>query len=140
VKLLQNPENTQPGPSGTLFAPKPPEKIFQEVFIMLFAKVQDFMLTMATIIFLMGLITLGVGIIIVSSQAIGKNVKIIANQTVKLAQKGISEDVAGLVGNASNLLNALNQLVRSTTGIGIFLVITSLILFAATYGLLTQIH
>lgn len=107
---------------------------------MLYAKVQDFMLTMATIIFLMGLITLGVGIIIVSSQAIGKNVKIIANQTVKLAQKGISEDVAGLVGNASNLLNALNQLVRSTTGIGIFLVITSLILFAAAYGLLTQIH
>lgn len=101
---------------------------------------QDFYMTMAIALFVIGLITIVIGIFILTSQAIGKNVKVIANQTTKLAQKGISEDVSGLVGNASALLEALNQLVRSTAGIGIFLILISLVLFAGSYGLIYQLR
>ena len=101
---------------------------------------QELYTTMAIILFLIGLITIAIGIFILASQAIGKNVQIIANQTTKLAQKGISEDVSGLVGNASALLEALNQLVRSTAGIGIFLILISLVLFAGAYGLVYQVR
>jgi hypothetical protein len=97
------------------------------------------MITMAAILFVIGAITIGIGIYILTTQALSKNVQVIASQTTKLAQKAISDEVSGLVGNASALLEALNQLVRSTAGIGIFLVITSLILFAATYGLVSNL-
>jgi hypothetical protein len=50
-------------------------------------------------------------------------VKLLAEQTTHLAQKGIAEDVAGLVGNASDLLNSVNQMVRTQAGVGVFLVI-----------------
>jgi hypothetical protein len=106
----------------------------------MFTTAHEFLMTMATILFLIGLISIGIGIFILASQAVGKNVQIIANQTTKLAQKGISEDISGLVGNASALLEALNQLVRSTAGIGIFLIIISLVLFAGAYGLILQLR
>ncbi len=99
----------------------------------------EFVQTMATILFLMGLITLGTGIFILTRQAIGNSVRVIAEQTAKLAQKGIAEDVAGLVGNASALMNALNQMVRSSSGIGMILVGISFALMAASYGLVLQL-
>jgi hypothetical protein len=102
--------------------------------------ITDFMLTMAATLFIMGLIALGVGIYTLSSNAIGRNVRVIANQMTKLGQKGISEDVAGLVGNASSLLAGLNTLVRSSAGIGTLLIAISFILIAAAYGLLIQVR
>jgi ABC-type uncharacterized transport system permease subunit len=99
----------------------------------------EFTQTMAIVLFLMGLISLGTGIFILTRQAIGNNVRVIAEQTAKLAQKGIAEDVAGLVGNASSLLNALNQMVRSSSGIGMILVGISFILIGASYALVLQL-
>jgi hypothetical protein len=105
----------------------------------MFSSPDQFIMTMTTILFFSGLVNLVAGVVILTSQAISQNVKTIAAQVTKLAQKGISEDISGLVGNASSLLNAMNELVRSTAGIGIFLVVVSFILFAATYGLITII-
>lgn len=105
----------------------------------MFSSPQQFIMIMTGVLFFSGLVNLVIGVIILSSQAIGKNVKTIADQVTTLAQKGISEDISGLVGNASSLLNAMNQLVRSTAGIGIFLVVVSFVLFAASYGLITII-
>ena len=105
----------------------------------MFSTYTEFIQTMMTILFLLGLISFGTGIFILARQAIGNNVRVIAEQTAKLAQKGIAEDVAGLVGNASALLNALNQMVRSSSGIGIIMIGISFVMFAATYGLLLQL-
>jgi len=105
----------------------------------MFSSPYQFMMTMALVLFFCGLITIIVGILILSSQALGQNVKAIATQVTKLGQKGISEDISGLVGNASSLLNALDELVRSTAGIGIILVLISFILFAATYGVVLNL-
>ena len=70
----------------------------------------------------------------------GKELQTIADQTSKLAQKGITDDVAGLVGNARTLIEALNQMVKTTAGVGIFLVIIGFVLLAAAYGLVLQIR
>jgi len=51
------------------------------------------------------------------------DIKEIAQETSELAQKGISDDLSGLVGNASSLVDALNQLVRTAAGIGSFLIL-----------------
>ncbi len=99
----------------------------------------DFILTMAVGLLLMGLITLATGIFILITRAFGSNVKVIAEQTARLAQKGIAEDVAGLVGNASALLSTLNQMIMTAAGIGAFLIIVSFVLMGASYLLLMQL-
>jgi len=102
--------------------------------------IPDFILTMAAGLLIMGLICLATGIFLLVTKAVGTDIRSLAVSTSKLAQKGLAEDVAGLVGNASALLNALNQLVRTTAGIGIFLIFTSFILMGAAYILISQIQ
>jgi|WetSurMetagenome_2_1015567.scaffolds.fasta_scaffold317320_2 hypothetical protein len=106
----------------------------------MFSDPNEFIKVMATVLFAIGLITLGLGIFILAKQAIGKVIQTIAEQTTKLAQKGISEDIAGLVGNASSLIAALDQLVRSTAGIGMILILVSFALLGSSYVLINQIR
>jgi hypothetical protein len=86
----------------------------------------------------LGVISLAAGIFVLFRKVMGDELKVIANQTVRLAQKGISEEIAGLVGNASSLLEALNQLVKTTTGVGVFLTLIGFILMVAAYYLGVQ--
>ena len=81
----------------------------------------DIKLLMVMGLFILGAITLLVGIILLITRSAGKEVRSLATQTAKLAKKGIAEDVSGLVGNASSLLSATNELVRTSAGIGVFL-------------------
>jgi len=102
--------------------------------------VNDFLLTLATVLVVCGVIILGIGVFTLIKKLMGKELQTIADQTSKLAQKGITDDVAGLVGNARTLIEALNQMVKTTAGVGIFLVIIGFILLAAAYGLVLQIR
>jgi len=90
-------------------------------------------------LFSMGIISLAAGIFILFKNVLGEELKQIAGQTAKLAQKGIAEDVAGLVGNASSLLNALNQLVKTATGIGVFLTLIGILMMVVAYYLTLRI-
>jgi hypothetical protein len=90
-------------------------------------------------LFAMGAISLALGIFILFKKVMGDEIKTIAAQTAKLAQKGLAEEVAGLVGNASSLLDALNQLVRTATGVGVFLTLIGFILMVVAYYLALQI-
>jgi hypothetical protein len=99
----------------------------------------QFVLTMAVILLVIGVITFGAGVFIVVIRVMGEDVRTIANQTARLAQKGIADDVAGLVGNASALLDSLNELVRTSAGMGVFLIMTSLLLFLSAYLMITHL-
>lgn len=102
--------------------------------------VNDFLLSMAIVLVVSGVIILGIGVFTLIKKLMGKELQTIADQTTKLAQKGIAEDVAGLVGNARTLIEALTQMVKTTAGIGIFLIIIGFVLLAAAYGLVLQIR
>ncbi len=86
---------------------------------------------MAVVLFLMGVTFTFIGILILTVRVSGKDVRTLALQTTRLAQKGIAEDIAGLVGNASNLLTALNDMVRTTAGIGVFITVIGLVLMVS---------
>jgi len=90
-------------------------------------------------LFLLGILTLLVGIILLITRSAGKEVRTLATQTAQLAKKGIAEDVAGLVGNASQLLSATNELVRTSAGIGVFLAVLGFLLMAVATWLVLQI-
>ncbi len=59
----------------------------------------EFQFSLVTISSFMGLFVMVISIYILTRQAIGREVQTIAKQTAKLAEKGITENIAGLVGN-----------------------------------------
>lgn len=90
-------------------------------------------------LFLLGVITLIIGIFLLITRSAGKEVRTLATQTAQLAKKGLAEDVAGLVGNASALLSATNELVRTSAGIGVFLAILGFALMSVASWLVLRI-
>jgi hypothetical protein len=84
-------------------------------------------------IFIIGMLTFITGVIILLLGIWGYDQQTLITQTSRLAQKGISEELSGLVGNASLLITAINDMVRTRNGIGIMLIITGAILMIAAY-------
>ena len=101
--------------------------------------VNDLIQIMAMSLIVLGVISLISGILTLVLRVSGRDIHTLASQTLRLAQKGVADEVAGLVGNASALLEALNQLVRTSTGVGVFLILVSFLLFAGSYFLITQL-
>lgn len=100
----------------------------------------QFLLVLAGVLLVMGVLLIIIGVIVLVSRVLGGDLKKIAEQTATLAQKGIAEEVAGLVGNASTLVEALNGLIKSAAGIGVFLILIGLVFMAAAYGLVLQLR
>lgn len=98
------------------------------------------MLLMAITFFILGLLGVIIGIIILVTRTASQEVRTIATQTTRLAQKGLSDDIVGLVGNTSALLEALNALVRTTAGIGVFITIVGLLMMVASGWIAYQLY
>jgi hypothetical protein len=101
--------------------------------------INDVLLTMTVCLFFIGIVSLGAGVFILISRVLNEDLRTIANETTQLAKKGISEEITGLVGNASVLIDSMNQLIKTSTGIGLALVIIGLSLILVAYYLLQQI-
>jgi hypothetical protein len=78
------------------------------------------------------------GFLLLLRQSTGKAVETLASQTASLASKGIAEDVAGLIGNAKGLIESLNDLVRTSAGIGIFYMVFGFIMLLVAFFLSKQ--
>lgn len=99
----------------------------------------DFIMTMALVLLVIGVVVLGIGVFTLIKKVLGKELDTIADQTVKIAQKGITDEISGLVGNARALIEVLNEMVKTATGIGIFLVILGVLLMAGAYLLVKNL-
>lgn len=100
--------------------------------------IQKFLFTMAITVFALGFASTGGGIFILITKVIRDDIKVIAKETTEIAQKGIADDISGLVGNASALVNSLNELVQTTAGIAAALVVLGIILMLSSYLMTTQ--
>ena len=98
----------------------------------------DVLLLMVASVFVIGVITFCAGVFVLLSRTMGRDIRTLANQTNRLAQKGLLDGVAGLVGNASALLDATNQLIRTAAGIGVFLSIVGLIMICSSIVILIK--
>ena len=98
------------------------------------------LLMVDAVIFVLGVITFIIGVIILASKAMSRDLRAISAQTTELAQKGIAEDISGLVGNASALMSALEQLVKTATGIGVFMVLLGIILISSSIFIFLNIN
>lgn len=96
------------------------------------------LLVMDAALFALGFVMVLFGLAILAKKAFGAEVQNLAATTSKLAQKGLADDIAGLVGNASALMNALQEMVKTARGIGMFLILTGGIFLAASLLLLVE--
>ncbi len=99
----------------------------------------EILLLMVAVLFFVGLITFMMGIIVLISRTMNKEIRTLATQSNRLAQKGFVDGIAGLVGNASSLLDATNQLVRTAAGIGAFLIFIGLGMMSVSLFILYQL-
>jgi hypothetical protein len=88
---------------------------------------------MLIITYLLGFITIILGIAILVHGVWGRDLRTLTSQTTRLAQKGLAEEVSGLVGNASALLTTINEMVRTSTGIGLYLTLVGIILIGIAF-------
>ena len=98
----------------------------------------DLLLVMVATLFIMGVISFIAGVVVLLTRTFGRDIRTLATQTNRLAQKGIVDGIAGLVGTASALLDATNQLVRTATGIGAFLIFIGLIMICVSVFILLK--
>jgi hypothetical protein len=100
----------------------------------------DVMLTMTICVFFVGIVSLGAGVFILVSRVLNDDLRVLAEETTQLAKKGISDEISGLVGNASILLDSLNELIQTTRGIGLTLILLGTGLVVVAYFLLQRIY
>ena len=97
--------------------------------------VQELLFSMAAIAFSAGQLTFWIGVFVLINRSNSREMRAIANQTTQIAKKGLANDLAGLVGNASSLIAVLNDLIRTQNGIGGFLIVVGVILMITSAGL-----
>jgi len=100
----------------------------------------DLLFAMVAILFFLGMASTITGIVILTTRAAGRDLNTLATQTTRLAQKGLAEEVAGLVGNATSLLDAMNQLIRTSAGVGVFLTVFGVVVMGGATWLAFQIY
>ena len=79
---------------------------------------------MASGLFLIGLITFATGVAVLIIRSIGRDTRLISKSIAHITNKGIADDLSGLVGNASVLMDATTNLIQTTKGSGVFLVVS----------------
>jgi hypothetical protein len=101
---------------------------------------RDLQILMAAAIFVMGSLCMLMGILLLITRGYSREVKTLASQTAKLGQKGLAEEIAGLVTSASDLVASINGLVRTASGVGIFLITLGVVMMAASYWVIQQLQ
>jgi hypothetical protein len=108
------------------------------MFMSIFS-VNDIFLAMAVFLFIIGIFSIASGIFVLVAKIAGGDLRTIARQTTALAQKGLTEEISGLVGNATALIAAINDLVKTASGIGVFLIMVGIVAIGVALGILTQL-
>lgn len=101
---------------------------------------RDVIFFMAAIIFFLGVLSFAMGVFVLVAKAGGKDIETLRAHTASLAQKGIADEISGLVGNATALIDAMDQLVRTARGIGFLLVFVGMLMMAGSYYLVLQLN
>ncbi len=99
----------------------------------------DIQLIIAASIFVLGFLLILIGALVMVSRSYSREVRTLAAHTARLGQKGIAQDITGLVNSATELVASINALVRTASGIGLFLILLGITMLAAAYWIIQQI-
>ncbi|MFV1858369.1 MAG: hypothetical protein ACC647_03360 [Anaerolineales bacterium] len=100
----------------------------------------DMQMIIAATIFILGGLCVLLGIFVLVSRGYSREIRALATQSARLGRKGMADEVTGLVNSASELVGALNSLVKTASGAGLFLIILGVGMIAASYWVVVQIQ
>jgi hypothetical protein len=101
---------------------------------------RDVQILIAAAVFLMGSLCIIMGAIVLVTRGYSREVNAITAHTARASQKGVADDVAGLVTSTSELLTSLNQLIRTANGVGMFLISLGILMLVCGYWVVQQIN
>jgi hypothetical protein len=107
--------------------------------VMIPLNLSDFQIVISVAVFILGCMCILLGAFVLIGRGQSAEVKMLAAHTARLAQKGLAEEVTGLVNSASALVASLNDLVRTSNGTGVFLMTLGLMMIGTSYWILTQV-
>jgi hypothetical protein len=93
-------------------------------------------LMMGLTFFPLGLFSIITGLIILAAGPYKQEAKVLAQQTARIGQKGLTEDVTLVTQSATALVDAVNTLIKTTSGNAIVLIVVGALCDAAAYWLL----
>ena len=94
---------------------------------------ENMRLTIAALQLLFGIVFLVAGLRKLLAREYTPAARALATQSARIGQKGLRENVSAVSQTATQLLNAVNQLVRTSAGVGAFLVLVGLFFMLASY-------
>jgi len=93
-------------------------------------------LVMGLAFFPMGLFSIGAGLYILIAGPYRQEAKILAEQSARISQKGLTGDISLVTQSATALVESVNNLIRTSSGNAIVLVVVGALCEAAAYWLL----
>lgn len=100
----------------------------------------DFRPLFAYTLFLFGLVFVGAGFWRLLAITLNAQAKTLAVQSVRIGQKALGDDIARVTQATQQLLDSVNNLLRTSAGVGAFLIFIGLLLLTASYSVLFIIH
>ena len=91
-------------------------------------------------VFVLGCMCVLLGIFVLVTRGYSRDIRALASHTARLGQKGMAEEITGLVRSATELVGALSGLVKTASGAGLFLVTLGMVMIASAYWVVTQIQ
>lgn len=93
---------------------------------------------MAAAVFLLGLSSCVAGLWMILSRQYQKVLKSISAQSAKVSSKAVTDaGLAPLIGAMSGLVEAIDKLVRTSIGVGVFLCLAGVVLCLASFWMLS---
>ena len=96
-------------------------------------------LMMGLAFFVLGLASLIAGLIILIAGPYRQEAKILAEQSAKISQKGLTGDISLVTQSATALVESVNNLIRTSSGNAVVLVIVGILCELAAYWLLLML-
>jgi hypothetical protein len=95
-------------------------------------------MTMGLAFFPLGLFSVIAGLIILVAGPYRQEAKVLAQQSARIGQKGLTGDITLVTQSATALVDAVNSLIKTSSGNAVVLVIVGAILETAAYWLLIK--
>jgi len=98
----------------------------------------DMQIVIGSAVFVLGCMCVLLGIFVLVTRGYSRDIRALASHTARLGQKGMAEEITGLVRSATELVGALSGLVKTASGAGLFLITLGMV--ASAYWVVTQIQ
>jgi hypothetical protein len=93
-------------------------------------------LIMGFTLFPVGLLSIIGGLLILAIGPYREEAKVLAQQSARISQKGLTDNITLVAQSATSLVDAVNSLIRTTSGNAIVLIVVGAAIEAAAYWLL----